>query len=52
MVGDSISDIEFGKRAGMKTAFISGKGEDPSVVEPDFQFENLMEFARFILGKK
>ncbi len=40
MVGDSNSDIEFGKRLGMKTVFI-GEGRHESA---DFTFENLKLF--------
>ena len=45
IVGDSISDMEFGGRLGMLKVFIEGKGEDPSVSKPDFRFESLKEFA-------
>ncbi len=45
IVGDSISDMEFGARLGMVKVFIEGKGEDPSVVKPDFQFDSLKGFA-------
>ncbi|MBL7813475.1 MAG: HAD family hydrolase [Saprospiraceae bacterium] len=45
IVGDSVSDMEFGARLGMVKVFIEGKGEDPSVVKPDFQFTSLKEFT-------
>jgi D-glycero-D-manno-heptose 1,7-bisphosphate phosphatase len=47
MVGDSLSDMEFGKKLGMTTVFIEGKGEkiDPSVMKPDFRFKDLKAFA-------
>jgi histidinol-phosphate phosphatase family protein len=50
MVGDSISDIQFGKNAGMITVFIEGKGEAPSVVkpDPDMCFNRLIDFAEFV----
>ncbi len=45
IVGDSISDMEFGARLGMVKVFIEGKGEDASSVKPDFQFDSLKGFA-------
>jgi phosphoglycolate phosphatase-like HAD superfamily hydrolase len=45
MVGDSISDMDFGKRLGMTLVFIEGKKEDPSVFAPDFTFKTLKAFA-------
>lgn len=43
MVGDSMSDMEFGRRAGMKTVFISEeKTNHPHI---DYQFTSLIEFA-------
>jgi histidinol-phosphate phosphatase family protein len=43
IVGDSMSDMEFGRNAGMKTAFISNeKVEHPAV---DFHFKSLLEFS-------
>lgn len=48
MVGDSASDIEFGKHLGMKTACIDGKFEDKIALEalhPDWKFESLFSFA-------
>lgn len=44
MVGDSGSDIEFGKAAGMKTVFI---GEE-NKYNADMLFHSLYDFARFI----
>jgi histidinol-phosphate phosphatase family protein len=42
MVGDSMSDMEFGRTAGMKTVFISDKKvSDPKI---DLQFNSLAEF--------
>jgi D-glycero-D-manno-heptose 1,7-bisphosphate phosphatase len=47
MVGDSASDIEFGKRLGMTTILIKGK---PSIHEadcqPDFIFESLTKLSK------
>jgi histidinol-phosphate phosphatase family protein len=43
MVGDSMSDMEFGRNSGMKTAFISDTGkEDPKI---DFNFSSLNELV-------
>lgn len=42
IVGDSISDMEFGRTAGMKTVYIhEEKTADPKI---DFQFSSLKEF--------
>ena len=46
MVGDTPSDIEFGKRAGMRTVFIS-KEENPPP-HTDWQFQLLNDFARYL----
>lgn len=51
MVGDSLSDMEFGKRLNMKTVLIEGKNEesfDKKLI--DYQFITLFEFARSIQG--
>jgi histidinol-phosphate phosphatase family protein len=48
MVGDSTSDIEFGQRLGMKTAFITGKTEDHESalnLQPDWTGDSLYDFA-------
>lgn len=43
MVGDSLSDMQFGRSAGMKTVFISGeKKNDDSI---DFCFSSLNDFV-------
>ena len=43
VIGDSMSDMEFGRNAGMKTVFISEKEtEDPRV---DFNFQSLNDFV-------
>ncbi len=52
MVGDSESDILFGKALGMKTVFI-GPSTDIPKFEADQQFESLSDFALWIdLHKK
>ena len=45
MIGDSNSDIEFGKNAGMYTILI---GDEPVKCHPDSQFESLFEFAKIL----
>lgn len=45
MVGDSNSDIEFGKNAGMFTILI---GDEPVKCKPDSKFESLLKFANVI----
>lgn len=43
IIGDSMSDMEFGRAAGMRTVFIS---EEPTAGEKiDFNFASLFEFA-------
>ncbi len=44
IVGDSRSDMEFGKRCGMKTVFITE--EKTSGVDADYYFSSLNEFAQ------
>ena len=52
MVGDSITDIEFGKRLGMKTIFIETKKDiDQEKLlgikdQIDFSYPSLLEFAQ------
>lgn len=43
MVGDSMSDMEFGKNLGMKTVFISEKEKEDVLI--DFNFTSLIEFS-------
>ncbi len=45
IVGDSISDMQFGAKLGMVKVFITSKSEDPSEVKPDFEFASLKDFA-------
>lgn len=53
VVGDSISDMEFGRRAGMKTAFILN-GKSAPAVNPliDDCFNDLPSFAECVLQGK
>ena len=43
IVGDSISDMEFGRNAGMKTVFISNESINDERI--DFNFKSLLEFS-------
>ncbi len=43
IVGDSLSDMQFGKTAGMKTVFISDIPQTNELI--DFQFKGLAYFA-------
>lgn len=50
MVGDSISDMEFGRRLGMKTVFLT----NDEIFSPhpfiDVHFNTLIEFAEWVVG--
>lgn len=51
LVGDSASDILFGRALGMHTALIRGKSEEAeelAAMSIDFQFDSLLHFSRFI----
>ncbi len=49
IVGDSASDILFGKRLGMRTVFIDSKGEPlPDDLQADATFKTLSAFADFL----
>lgn len=47
MVGDTQSDMEFGRKLGMTTVFINEKGKDGQV-EADYYFTSLINFATAI----
>jgi len=51
IVGDSISDMLFGKKLGMKCAFISENSNEEFLPNEhnDFQFKSLFEFANKII---
>lgn len=43
MVGDSMSDMEFGRNAGMKNAYVSEKDVQSELI--DFNFRSLLDFT-------
>jgi histidinol-phosphate phosphatase family protein len=45
MVGDTASDIEFGRNAGMFCVLI---GDEETSIEPDMRFDSLISFAIFL----
>ena len=50
MVGDSVSDIQFGQQLGMKTALVLGKMEEKGqqkIIVPDFTGQSLADFAEY-----
>ena len=49
MAGDSLSDIEFGKKAGMKTVFIGTAVAAIADRTPDFVFPSLLSFANALV---
>jgi D-glycero-alpha-D-manno-heptose 1-phosphate guanylyltransferase len=55
IVGDSVSDIQFGNRLGMTTVFVETKTKKEVELAKkeniDFQFSNLFEFSKAINGK-
>jgi histidinol phosphatase-like enzyme len=44
MVGDSISDMEFGLRLGMKNIYCNGKLNERSIGLWDYQIKSLIDF--------
>jgi histidinol phosphatase-like enzyme len=53
MVGDTASDMQFGRRLGMRTVWISGSGEtQPEDGLFDASFPSLFDFALSILSGK
>ncbi len=53
IVGDSISDMNFGKPLGMKTVFVESKPEDVEqaiALQFDLRVKNLLEFAEQVEG--
>ena len=51
MVGDSVADMEFADRLGIRKVLIRGKLEEVDLLaklDVDFTFDSLLDFARFI----
>ena len=48
MVGNRVSDMGFGKNAGMKTVFVATTNPEVTVPNPliDLRFDNLISFAK------
>lgn len=46
IVGDSLSDMEFGRNAGMKTVYVSEESKKDDRI--DYNFKSLIEFAKSI----
>ena len=52
IVGDSYSDMEFGKRLGMATVLIAGKEEEEEILQEldvDYRLNSLVAFSRLLL---
>lgn len=49
MIGDSAADIEFGKKLGMVTVLIEGKGDDLKDLQPDYTFSSLPDFVAAVV---
>lgn len=47
IVGDSLSDMEFGRNAGMKTVYVSETGKQDERI--DFRVSSLIEFANALM---
>ena len=48
MAGDSLTDMQFGKNAGMVTVFISSEGPEGANSLADDAFPDLSSFAQFM----
>lgn len=48
MIGDSMTDMEMGKKVGMHTVFISSEKSSSPLI--DQQFEGLKDFSRFLVS--
>lgn len=46
MVGDSMSDMEFGRKVGMKNVYVSQKDKESNLV--DFNVRSLLEFTHLV----
>jgi histidinol-phosphate phosphatase family protein len=51
IVGDSVTDMEFGKKLGMKTAYIAGKNEAINIDKEfaDLVFPSLIAFSEWVI---
>jgi len=45
MVGDTLTDIEFGKKAGMLTVLLRGAADGDDRTAADYRFRDLLDFA-------
>ncbi len=55
MIGDRTTDIEAGKRAGLKTILVrtgAGGGDNEYDTQPDYTADNLMDAANYILDNE
>lgn len=58
MIGDSLSDVEFGRRLGMRTVFIEGPAENQKAGAErarelaDQRFGSLADAVNFLLGRR
>lgn len=51
MVGDSLSDLQFGRSLGMRVAHIRGKDDEQEAIKtfkPDAAFDSLLDFALWL----
>jgi D-glycero-D-manno-heptose 1,7-bisphosphate phosphatase len=49
VIGDKVSDVEFGQRAGAKTVLISSSA--PGQIQPDLILPNLLDAARAVIAR-
>jgi D-glycero-D-manno-heptose 1,7-bisphosphate phosphatase len=50
MIGDRLSDIEAGKRAGCQSVLIGDGYQELSLIKPDSQFLSLLEASQWIIS--
>ena len=51
MIGDQLSDMEFGKNLGMKTVLIGSLKSITGELTPDYKFKSLLDFSKNIITK-
>ena len=51
MIGDQLSDMEFGKNLGMKTVLIGSLKSITGELTPDYKFRSLLDFSKNIITK-